>query len=80
MRNIPQFNFDDDAIFSCIGVSGREAGAVKDHPLLAALPAQREDGAGEAVVDVKDADAFFSAVKVFMQQMGSAGPGGPPKP
>lgn len=75
-----KFNFDDDAIFSCIGVSGREAGAVKDHPLLAALPAQREDGAGEAVVDVKDADAFFSAVKVFMQQMGSAGPGGPPKP
>ncbi|KFM27169.1 putative zinc protease PqqL [Auxenochlorella protothecoides] len=66
MERSERFNFDDDAIFSCIGVSGREAGAVKDHPLLAALPAQREDGAGEAVVDVKDADAFFSAVKVGM--------------
>ena len=66
-----QFDFSDDAIFSCIGVSGRDPEAIQAHPLAQSAPAAPRS----SLPDIGDVDAFFSAVKSFMQHS-TTGKGG----
>lgn len=90
-----QFNFDDDHVFTCIGTSGKEPLALPSPMLEPLQPAPSASAAPwassalaaaeeEAPIEV-DPEAFFTAVRSFMQQQfgGSSGQqqqgGGPPQ-
>lgn len=83
---LPQFDFADDKVFTCIGTSGREPQA-GGSPILqqaaggAAAVAQPgsgglNNGGAQAMPPQMDPEAFMAAFRNFMQNMQQQQPGG----
>ena len=61
----PQFKFDDDSVFTCIGTSGKEPLAVAS-PILRATEAAGAAGAAAKPPADMDPQAFLNALRAFM--------------
>jgi hypothetical protein len=80
---VAQFNFDDDAVFSCIGTSGKEpvlsqspvleaaaeSGGIVPGPKRGRSPTEPVAGAEGLSKDQMDPELFMSALKKFMTGM-----------
>ncbi|KAG7669392.1 hypothetical protein Ndes2526B_g05713 [Nannochloris sp. 'desiccata'] len=73
-----QFDFSDDAVFTCIGTSGKEA-VLNKSPVLEQGPNGTggiRNGRGGASPPEVDPEAFMNALKAFMGNMQQQQPGG----
>jgi hypothetical protein len=63
-----QFDFSDDAVFTCIGTSGKDA-VLEKSPVLEQGPGANGNGRGGAAPPEVDPEAFMNALRSFMGNM-----------
>jgi hypothetical protein len=85
-----QFDLSDEAVFTCVGVSGKD-GTVRESPILRGRSGIKRNGVvdvaaaaaapeGQSSPSQVDPEAFMAAIKSFMQQTVGVQSGTPPPP